>query len=423
MSEVKARDAAARVDVPGWVRFAPSANARSVAILRISVGVGGMHLGLTLIGSQLASLPRELWVAPAGTDWAVDLIPVTPGLFRLAAWGLVIASAAVIVGFHGRAAASIGVLLGLYAGWVPHLTGKVDHYHHVIWFLALIVLSPCDDALAVRPSDKKHRPDLYAAVSLSGALMLGVIYLSSALPKLTVGLEWALSDNMRNIMWWQWYEKQHSAPLPVDQWPGVYRGVGLATMTFETFFLPAVLFRSSRRLFAISGVLLHLSIWVFLGIGFWTLMVLYVVLFDWNRNDESEEENREIGSQTRVVLPILLALVVAMGGLTGVPNGWPLAGYPLFGGIAGAEYAEFVLIGEDVETPVTRSGLADRYGTHHVRVMIVAARLRDQVDLLLAHASRVEGRSEDFYRSIHLVVLSTDPDSAGSVLRREPLSD
>lgn len=408
---------------PRWMRLAPSANPRSIGVLRIAAGLAGLYLGLSLVSSQAHLLPRVLWHPPVGTQWAVDVIPLSPGLYRTAGWGLVLASVAVILGYRGRVAASVGVLLGLYAGWVPHLTGKVDHYHHVIWFLALVALSPCDDALAVRPSGVRRRPEVYAAVSLSGALMLGVIYLSSAIPKLTVGWDWVVSDNMRNIMWWQWYEKQHSVPVPIDQWSIVYKGMGLVTLVFETLFSLGVLFRGSRRVFAVVGLLLHLGIWLVLGIGFWTLMIFYVVLFDWGVGEERVPSEQVSASQWGMMSPIILALVIALGGLTGESNGWPLAGYPLFGGIAQPEYREFSLIGDDEETYVTRSALADRYGPHHVRVMVAVAVIRGHEREFLRHASTLEDGDPALYDAIDSVVISTNPDSLGDVLRRERLTD
>lgn len=55
---------------------------------------------------------------------------------------LVVAGVLVTVGWRPRWTASIAAAAYFYVGWVSTLTGKVDHTHHVLWFLIIVAVSP-----------------------------------------------------------------------------------------------------------------------------------------------------------------------------------------------------------------------------------------------------------------------------------------
>lgn len=406
-----------------WLKFAPSAGPRSLAVLRIATAIAAIQIGRGwLRADELAMLPRGLWFPPFGTRWLADVVPVSPEIFSAAAVLFLAASILVLVGYRAQLAASIAVFSGLYVGWIPHLAGKVDHYHHIIWFLALLALSPCDDRLSVSGPRPLRRPESYALPALAGVLLLGVIYLSSGLPKLSTGLDWALSDNLRNLMWNHWWEKQHVAPLPIDEWPVVYRAMGFGTIAFELLFLPAALYPPTRKWVRWIGLAFHLAIRVFFAINFWTLAILYVVLFDWDSRSETRATThrpKELDVSAPNLASLALVLVVAAGALT-IPAGWPLSAFPGFAGVAQPHYLEFELVADDETMFVTRSGLADRYGAQKARPMAAIALATGNVPALLAHVADIEGRESSHYRDLRPVLISTHPDSAGDVISRSP---
>lgn len=364
-----------------------------------------------MVGSEVGHIPAALWVAPAGTHRVLESLAVSPTLHQATVAAFLLLCAAVSLGYRSRPAAVFAAVLGLYALGVPHLTGKVDHYHHVIWFLVLVALSPSDDALAIRPSGKTHTSEAYATASLAAGLILGTIYLTAALPKLETGIEWALSDNFRNIMWYQWYEKQHVPFIRIDRWPVVYQALAVFALGFELLFLPSVLFRIPRRVAALAGFFFHLGTWILLSINFLSLLVLYVVLFDW---DKAPQRGRiSAGASARAVMPMVLALVIAAGSIDKPNAGWPLASYPGFSGISKPQYTEYVLVDESRRVPITRSGLAERYGSHRVRYMAAYAMARGTERILLEQASQLDAV---LYTGVGRTVVSTDPELSGQVI-------
>lgn len=388
-----------------WMRFAPSANARSLAVLRIATAVAALPTAWAWARSDWRLIPRELWYPPRGTGWAVDLVPISSGLLKAAGVVFLISVLGVLVGYRARWAAGLAVVAGLYAGWIPHFAGKVNHNHHIIWFLALLALAPCDDALALRRGRNDRPPEAYAMPALAGVLVLGIIYLSSGIPKLMTGMDWAFSDNVRNLMWNMWWEKQHSVPLPVDEWPVVYQAFGAATIAFEVLFLPAALHPRTRRWIRWIGLGFHLAVRLVLAINFWTLAILYVVLFDWDPNTpKATPRNTERVSMA----PFILVIAIATGAFT-IPAGWPLSAYPGFAGIARPVYTDYELVSNDGAVLVTRSPLADRHGPERARPMAAAAIGTGREEALLQYVTELSGEAPGHYYGIRRIEIPTAP--------------
>ena len=136
-------------------------------------------------------------------------------LFRsgLAALGL--------VGVFTRWTLGLAAVMSLYVLGLPQNQGKVDHYHHLIWFMALLAVGPSARFLsvdAVRAAIRHGARGALEPVLPPGAALstlryvwalFGLVYLAPGLAKLERALTsgWASAENLRSILWIQWFER------------------------------------------------------------------------------------------------------------------------------------------------------------------------------------------------------------------------
>jgi len=141
---------------------------------------------------------------------------------------------------------------------IPQLYGKLNHDHHVLWFAALLAVSPCADVLAVDaiPAARRRadgggvRPPgpsrAYALPIRIIWVLLGLIYLFPGFWKVwSTGFTWISSENLRQHMFLKWHEFDDWTPmLRIDEMPLLLLLGALGTVVFELSFLALVL--SSR---------------------------------------------------------------------------------------------------------------------------------------------------------------------------------
>src|SRR5262249_16887849 len=126
------------------------------------------------------------------------------------------------VGIYARPALGVLTIATFYLFSIAQLGGHVWHDMHLLWFSALLASSPCDDVLAVEAS----RPPLIEGVAYPRPMwvargLLAAIYFFPGLHKLMrSGMAWALSDNLRNQMYWKWaqYGVEPSFRLEQPAW-------------------------------------------------------------------------------------------------------------------------------------------------------------------------------------------------------------
>ena len=304
-----------------------------------------------------SGLPADLRVIPPGLSPIVDLVAITPEAATWAIRLLYLFGGMAMLGLWSRTSALLAVLLGLYVLGIPQLYGKINHYHHLIWFGALLAASPCGDALSLdrlvgrwrgRPALRPSRA--YALPLRLAWLLIGVIYFFPGFWKVAFsGLDWALSDNLRFKMYASWLNYQGWSPLfRLDQYPLLYRLGALATIAFELFFIFAVLLPGWRRLAVAGGLLFHLATRAFMGIFFWSLVACYVAFVDWHRIGARLAERFSGARQPADVIKTaisrsLTSATLAVGGVLLVVNGlcgflvvdsWPFGVYPTFATMA-----------------------------------------------------------------------------------------
>lgn len=307
-----------------------------------------------------ASLPAVLREPPPGWGLVAEWLPLTPELARTTRWVAFASSAFALLGVFTRASAAVATLSALYVLGVPQFFGKLIHYHHLVWFSALLALSPCADALSVDALLARSRsgpPEAHRRYALPlrfAWVLIGLVYFfPGAWKLLVVGPAWAVSDNLKWMLYEKWLELGPGfRPLfALDQYPLVYRTAGIYVMAFELGFLPALFFPRVRPFAIAAGLAYHSITSVFLERGFQSLVLCYPVFVDWSalstrlrgvrtgRGSAGVSLNVSDTSTAWSPGPIvklgtgLVAAAVLCGG-TGLDT-WPVAVYPRFSYRAG----------------------------------------------------------------------------------------
>lgn len=275
--------------------FLAEGHALNLAVFRIVLfAVLFVRADLDSIG-WYAALSAELRFPPPGWEGLLAVLPVTPEAALAAAWVVKAACVFGMVGLWSRASAATVFVVGLYALGVLQFYGKVSHFHHLMWFAALLALSPAGHALSVDawlrarrgaragalPPPERHRA--YALPLRFVWLLMGLVYFFPGFWKAwRAGARWALSDNLRLTMYQKWTEFGDWAPaFRIDHYPVLYQAAGAATILFELSFLLLILFPLGRAVALVGGLAFHQMTNAFMRISFWHLQPMYVSFVDW----------------------------------------------------------------------------------------------------------------------------------------------
>ncbi|GAB5519914.1 MAG: hypothetical protein RhofKO_21650 [Rhodothermales bacterium] len=292
--------------------------------------------------ARMSALPEILQAPLPGWGWLLPLLPIDPMLTAVLGWiwrGLCLLA---LLGIAYRYTAWGTVLLGVYVMGIAQFYGKIDHYHHLLWFAALLAASPAADALSLQSWRSAETPALRYGVPLRlGTLLLGVLYFFAGFWKYVIGgLGWALSDNLRLMLYAQWHRLEWLPPIRVDQWPGFIEASGLGVMVVEMGFVLALFHPKLRRL-AIAGALaMHAAIAALMHIIAWPTVTMYV--FFWPARSASPQP--EPAGVPRASWRVGWALIV-INGLCGLLliDSWPFAVYPTFASVEQPYLTELVI--------------------------------------------------------------------------------
>jgi hypothetical protein len=317
-----------------------------LALLRIAVGLIVLFSSEPQMALDLARGSPNLWFPPHGLSalrplfgWLAPHVPVVVMVLRASA-------ILTVLGLWTRWSlfALIASFLVLFGG--AQFTGTVLHDMHLLWFLLLLWVSPCDQAWSLdgwqrgqlRVGNASREAWLGIAVA---RVLLGLVYLFPGLHKLkTSGLAWAFSDNLRNQLHLKWFQAGGSIPWPrIDQYPELLRAGGALVLVFEISFVFLIFFRHGRRIAAIGGLLFHFFTQYFLYIPFMSLWLCYVVLLDFSPRESYPMSPPPGGKRNRRLIATgvvggLLVVAVAVQGARGETQSWPFACYPTFEHVA-----------------------------------------------------------------------------------------
>jgi vitamin K-dependent gamma-carboxylase-like protein len=295
--------------------------------------------------------------------WALwPLHTVSPSVIAFGVAAMKGAAITAAVGLFSRTSAALVCFLFLFAWGRLQWYGKVDHQHHLLWFAALLAVSPCGDVLSLdaliarlrklhkgraHPPTPSRRYGMPLAFSM---ILIGIIYLFPGLWKASrSGLDWALSDNPKLLMQQEW--RMYGDWLPIlrfDEHAWLYHAGALGVLLFEMSFVFLLLGNRTRLIAALLGLGFHLNTNLTLNIPFATLRNCYVVFVDWcgllrrmrlfppnlHRVPAAGPDPPDVFPTATAMVGTLLIAGNLWAGAIRAMDGWPVACYPPFDGLA-----------------------------------------------------------------------------------------
>ncbi len=253
------------------------------------------------IDDVMPDIPRGVWAPISFYQWLPFSVLTNANLAKALALLNIICIVLGLVGFGTRKALACAAFLSLYLFGLTENQGKIDHMHHLIWFVALMAAGPSGRFLSIDSLRRATQNADFGRVDRSWRtfdalwtlrfvwLLMGLLYLIPGLAKLDKAMVagWASAANLQQIFWRKWLETALFDPasnmlLRIDLLPPwLIHLAGWGVIAFEVGFLFVVLFRPFRAPAAIAGFLFHVGNGLALQIWFTTLIPAYAALIDW----------------------------------------------------------------------------------------------------------------------------------------------
>ena len=327
-----------------------AASPQTLAAFRIAVGFS------LLLSSEIHSAPRfaalapALRIAPEGLGWFFAIVPVSETLARAAVAVAMFGAVATMVGIYTQVAAPLLAASAFYLLGLGQLSGTVVHDMHLVWFAAILAVSPCADVWSfdawwsARESneprgvvvDPATRASAVAVAVWTARALFACIYFFPGFWKVaTQGLDWALSDNLSYQLYWKWFEWGEVPAFRLDQHPGLLKAGGSSVLAFELGFPLLLLTWRTRLLAAAFGLAFHLASERFFRIPFSSLWLCYPVLLDFPLSRGAPGPSPSPARWMRTLsLEVIVCAALVVGavvqGARAKTDAFPFACYPTF---------------------------------------------------------------------------------------------
>ncbi len=201
-----------------------------------------------------------------------------------------------MIGLCTRTSAWITVICRFYVLGIPQFYGKVNHYHHLLWFAAILAASrssdmlSCDAWIAARKRADRGLIDppgpsrLYAMPLRFVWLLIGIAYFFAGFWKWwSIGPDWAFSNNIQIHMYRVWQARDGWLPFfRIDHYPLLYQLGALGVLLFEMSFVFLMFAPKLRFAPIFGGLVFHNMTGLFMQIYFTTLQACYVAFGNWH---------------------------------------------------------------------------------------------------------------------------------------------
>jgi len=318
-----------------WNNFmSESVSPHSLAIFRIICFGTLLYYPDYDVIVRMSELPNELLIAPPG--WHAILMKFNPNP-KVTYWLIIVylvTAFAALIGFRTRITAFITVIIGIWLLGIPQFYGKINHYHHLLWFATIAIFAPVSEIWSIDSWRKKitFKPHLHRYYIGLILLSFFTMYFFAGWWKLLGGgFTWIWGDAARWQLEAQFLRLGKSSTDWYNHYPWIMKLLGLMTVIFELTWGWFVLAKKTRMYILIMGVVFHLSIYLIMDINFWHLPIFYCVFLPYNRwlNSTKETPLKEWILPKYHWSKIYLTLIISFGFFH--IDSWPVAVYPSFG--------------------------------------------------------------------------------------------
>jgi hypothetical protein len=335
------------------LRLAPEP-ALCLALLRIVVPLLVLWAPGFRAAADVASWDRARWVVPEGLGWFVRFVPISSEAVTVVQVALAFTAFAASLGLWTRLSLSLVALFAFYLYSIAQLTGFVWHDMHLLWFTALLAVSPCHHVLALdAPKPLATEGEEYAPALFAFRILFSCIYFFPGFHKLaTSGIDWALSDNLVNQLHWKWAQHGYVPSFRLDRYPFLLRAGGVFTLVFELGFPLLVWFKRTRWVAALAGFAFHTLSQAIFSIGFMSLWLCYVGFLDlrplahrlWRRAPKAPESVAPSSPWPLRIVGGCLVVGALVQGVRGQMSSYPFACYPTFQWTVGNEMPDLSIL-------------------------------------------------------------------------------
>lgn len=289
---------------------------------------------------EMSGLPGQLIHSPIG--WSGILSFLKPDqnslhylipLFKLS---LLLS----ILGFRLRFFGIVSVILGIWILGIPQFYGKINHYHHLLWFAAIAVFAPSNEVWTVQKNKRKiynsktHRYFLQLIL-----FSLYVMYFfPGAWKVIGSGFDWLWGEAAKRQIELQCISLNKSLPVFIVENPLVYKFIGLITIIIELTWGYWMLKKNTRIGMIIVTCIFHLSIYFIMDINFWILPIFLLVFLPFDKLFHSHKKSETVSANNLLATDTTpstfwskwyLGTIIVFGFFH--IDTWPFAVYPSFG--------------------------------------------------------------------------------------------
>ena len=311
----------------------------------------GFMLNPSAVSDQVLpflDLPDSAQVPLPFMSWYPKVVPINEILVHSALILFYISIFTSLFGIKTRWSIVIFTITLFYLFAIPNLYGKVNHNHHLIWFPVILAFSPCADRFSLDAyfGKRANKPIVHSSRSYSLPFlliwtMIRLIYFFPGFWKMwSNGLDWCLTDNVRNQMYYKWFALGDSSSwtpfFRIDQYPILFKASGIYTVLFELSFIPLLLNKSTRKLAIALGIGFHIGTLIFMKIFFVVLVWSYSSFVNWSAIPflkARDNPNKQISSNDGFSIVKWIGVTLIFSSIIfgfGKLYSWPLTVYPTF---------------------------------------------------------------------------------------------
>lgn len=319
-------------------------NAIDLAVFRIIVCLVVLVSADFHTAANFANLPNELRHGVAAL--------LTPNLAQLLHTLAVFSLSLCLIGLFSRTSALISLISLTLLLSLPIAAGAFRHYHHLVWFMAVLAATPCGDALSIDRLLAVRRGKMPVILPPAPAcgfaldviwLLVGALYFFPGLWKvLSTGAHWP--EVMLQNMYWKWAQFNRIPSFRLDLHPLLLQLSAWSVIVFELAILPLQFVRKLRPWLILAMLSFHWGAGTFMYLSFVSLWLCYAGLFNWTPALEPLQtwvlqkllrSNALPPVPARPLRPIALLCApllagVLWAGITRDVFAWPFACYPTF---------------------------------------------------------------------------------------------